>query len=78
MAISDDNIILQQGEPQDILLGASDSFIVQVTSNAYCRYKVKGGNATTGGIAKPGIPYAFASDMTFESDQTVTLYIIRD
>lgn len=78
MAIEDENIVLQAGVPQDILLDTSSSFIVQNISNIYCRYKVKDGNATVGGIAKPGVPYKFASDMTFESDQTATLYIIRD
>ena len=42
MAITDTNIILVGNKPQDILLGASSSFIVQNISNSTVRFKVKG------------------------------------
>ena len=42
MAITDTNITLEGNAPQDILLGASSSFIVQNISNCTVRFKVKG------------------------------------
>ena len=48
MAITDTNIILNGNKPQDILLGASSSFIVQNVSNNDLRFKVKGSSVEHG------------------------------
>ena len=83
MAITDTNIILTGNKPQDILLGASSSFIVQNISNNDLRFKVKGSSVEYGGVLSPRESFSFAHDITvwagISSDTANSLiYIIRD
>ena len=83
MAITDTNIILTGNKPQDILLGASSSFIVQNISNNDLRFKVKGSSVEYGGILSPRESFSFACDITvWASISSNTLsslvYVIRD
>ena len=83
MAITDTNIILVGNKPQDILLGASSSFIVQNISNSTVRFKVKGSSVEHGGVLSPNESFNFACDITvwaaISSDTASSLvYVIRD
>ena len=83
MAITDTNIILIGNKPQDILLGASSSFIVQNVSNYTVRFKVKGSSIEHGGVLSPNESFSFSCDITVwtskSSDTAKSLiYIIRD
>ena len=83
MAITDTNINLVGYTPQDILLGASSSFVVQNVSNYTVRFKVKGSSVEHGGVLSPNESFNFACDITvwagISSDTASSLiYIIRD
>ena len=83
MAITDTNITLVGNTPQDILLGASSSFIVQNISNCTVRFKVIGSSIEHGGVLSPNESFSFACDITvwtsISSDTAKSLiYIIRD
>ena len=83
MAIIDTNITLVGNTPQDILLGASSSFIVQNVSNNDLRFKVKGSSVEYGGVLSPRESFNFACDITIwagiSSDRLSSLvYVIRD
>ena len=83
MAITDTNIILVGNKPQDILLGASSSFIVQNISNNDLRFKVKGSSVEYGGILSPRDSFSFACDITVwagisSSTLSSLVYVIRD
>ena len=83
MAITDTNITLTGKTPQDILLGASSSFVVQNVSNYTVRFKVKGSSVEHGGVLSPNESFSFACDITvwagISSDTLGTLiYVIRD
>ena len=83
MVIMDTNITLEGYTPQDILLGASSSFIVQNVSNNDLRFKVKGSSVEYGGILSPRESFSFACDITVWagiSSNTLSslVYVIRD
>ena len=83
MAITDTNIILEGYTPQDILLGASSSFIVQNISNSTVRFKVKGSSVEHGGVLSPNESFSFAHDITVWANislDTISslVYVIRD
>ena len=83
MAISDINIILVGNKQQDILLGASSSFIVQNISNSTVRFKVKGSSVEHGGVLSPNESFSFANDITVWANislDTISslVYVIRD
>ena len=83
MAITDTNIILEGYTPQDILLGASSSFIVQNISNNDLRFKIKGSSVEYGGVLLPRESFSFACDITIWagiSSNTLSslVYVIRD
>ena len=83
MAITDTNIILVGNKPQDILLGASSSFIVQNISNSTVRFKVKGSSVAHGGVLSPNENFSFAHDITVWANislDTISslVYVIRD
>ena len=83
MAITDTNIILVGNKPQDILLGASSSFIVQNISNSTVRFKVKGSSVENGGVLSPNESFSFAYDITVCANislDTISslVYVIRD
>ena len=83
MAITDTNIILVGNKPQDILLGASSSFIVQNISNSTVRFKVKGSSVEHGGVLSPNESFSFANDITVCANislDTISslVYVIRD
>ena len=83
MAITDTNITLAGNTPQDILLGASSSFIVQNISNYTVRFKVKGSSVEYGGVLSSNESFSFACDITvwteIPSDTSSSLiYVIRD
>ena len=83
MAITDTNIILVGNKPQDILLGASSSFIVQNISNCTVRFKVKGSSIEYGGILSPYESLSFACDITVCANISLNtisslVYVIRD
>ena len=77
MAITDTNIILVGNKPQDILLGASSSFIVQNISNCTVRFKVKGSSIEYGGILSPYESLSFACDIIIWANNAI-VYVIRD
>ena len=83
MAITDTNIILTGNKQQDILLGASSSFIVQNVSNNDLRFKVKGSSVEHGGVLSPNESFSFAYDITVWANISLNtisslIYIIRD
>ena len=80
MAITDTNIILAGNKPQDILLGASSSFIVQNISNCTVRFKVKGSSIEHGGVLSPNESFSFACDITVWTVIPIDtlVYVIRD
>ena len=83
MAITDTNIILVGNKPQDILLGASSSFIVQNISNNDLRFKVEGGSVEDGGILSPNEIFSFSHDITVCANISLVrirslAYVIRD
>ena len=83
MAITDTNIILVGNKPQDILLGASSSFIVQNISNSTVRFKVKGSSVEHGGVLSPNESFSFAYDITVCANislDTISslVYVVRD
>ena len=83
MAITDTNIILVGNKSQDILLGASSSFIVQNISNSTVRFKVKGSSVENGGVLSPNESFSFAHDITVWANislDTISslVYVIRD
>ena len=79
MAITDTNITLVGNTPQDILLGASSSFIVQNISNNTVRFKVKGSSIEYGGVLSPMQSFSFACDITVWTEvQSALIYVIRD
>ena len=82
--MTDSNLVLNGTTPQNILLGTSNSFIVQNLSEYRDVYfKIKGSNVAVGGKIKPNQSFSFASDITFTLDiadinATSTLYVKRD
>lgn len=82
--MTDSNLVLTGTTPQNILLGTSNSFIVQNLSEYRDVYfKIKDSNVAIGGKIKPNQSFSFASDITFTLDTadtsaTSTLYVIRD
>ena len=83
MAITDTNITLVDNAPQDILLGASSSCIVQNISNSTVRFKVKGSSVEHGGVLSPNESFSFAHDITVWANislDTISslVYVIRD
>lgn len=79
MAFTDNNIILTKDTPQNVLLGASTSFIVQNTSAGTINFKIKDSTAAGGIIPSEGT-FSFACDVTlFTNYATYShIYIIRD
>ena len=83
MAITDTNITLVGNAPQDILLGASSSFIVQNISNSTVRFKVKGSSVEHGGVLSKNERISYAHDITVWANislDTISslVYVIRD
>lgn len=63
---------------KDILLGTSNSFIVQNLSNTVVKFKLKN-SASSGGIIPVYGTFAFASDIeVWNPSASSLLYILRD
>ena len=82
--MTDSNLVLTGTTPQNILLGTSNSFIVQNLSEYRDVYfKIKDSVVVVGGKIKANQWSSFPSDITFTIDTadtsaTSTLYVIRD
>lgn len=84
MATTDSTLVLTGNTPQNILLGASTSFIVQNVSNQKVYFKIKDSATAGNGYIEIGEKIGFNYDITVHVKDTVgsldtyALYIVRD